>query len=113
MQSETVAPSAGLRAQVLTRDVWALCHTSGKRVGNCLEFSHFVINSFGFGSPRKHLLTVRVMTSMAILPLLFGCVGIFSLFKLLQCVWRKASLQDTVVVVTGATSGLGRGGSWR
>ncbi|XP_045054766.2 dehydrogenase/reductase SDR family member 7B isoform X2 [Desmodus rotundus] len=48
------------------------------------------------------------MTSMAILPLLFGCVGIFSLFKLLQCVWRKASLQDAVVVVTGATSGLGR-----
>ncbi|XP_045054767.2 dehydrogenase/reductase SDR family member 7B isoform X3 [Desmodus rotundus] len=59
-------------------------------------------------SHRKHLLTVRVMTSMAILPLLFGCVGIFSLFKLLQCVWRKASLQDAVVVVTGATSGLGR-----
>ncbi|KAM5308124.1 dehydrogenase/reductase SDR family member 7B isoform 3-T4 [Glossophaga mutica] len=48
------------------------------------------------------------MTSMAILPLLFGCVGIFSLFKLLQCVWTKASLQDAVVVVTGATSGLGR-----
>ncbi|XP_037019097.2 dehydrogenase/reductase SDR family member 7B isoform X3 [Artibeus jamaicensis] len=48
------------------------------------------------------------MTSMAILPLLFGCVGIFSLFKLLQCMWTKARLQDAVVVVTGATSGLGR-----
>ncbi|XP_045680613.1 dehydrogenase/reductase SDR family member 7B isoform X4 [Phyllostomus hastatus] len=58
-------------------------------------------------------MTVGVMTSMAILPLLFGCVGIFSLFKLLQCVRTKASLQDAVVVVTGATSGLGRGGSWR
>ncbi|XP_037019098.2 dehydrogenase/reductase SDR family member 7B isoform X4 [Artibeus jamaicensis] len=56
----------------------------------------------------KRLLTVRVMTSMAILPLLFGCVGIFSLFKLLQCMWTKARLQDAVVVVTGATSGLGR-----
>ncbi|XP_036924719.1 dehydrogenase/reductase SDR family member 7B [Sturnira hondurensis] len=63
------------------------------------------------GHPRtdeKCLLTVRVMTSMAILPLLFGCVGIFSLFKLLQRVWMKARIQDAVVVITGATSGLGR-----
>uniref|UniRef100_A0A673UZA9 Dehydrogenase/reductase SDR family member 7B n=1 Tax=Suricata suricatta TaxID=37032 RepID=A0A673UZA9_SURSU len=60
---------------------------------------------------RKSLLKVRVMdfiTSTAILPLLFGCVGIFSLFKLLQRVRMKAYLRNAVVVITGATSGLGR-----
>lgn len=64
---------------------------------------------------RKSLLKVRVMdfiTSTAILPLLFGCVGIFSLFKLLQRMRMKAYLRNAVVVITGATSGLGRGGSW-
>ncbi|KAM9694683.1 dehydrogenase/reductase SDR family member 7B isoform 2-T3 [Trichechus inunguis] len=49
-----------------------------------------------------------LITSMAILPLLFGCVGIFSLFKLLQRMRMKAYLQDAVVVITGATSGLGK-----
>ncbi|XP_037666309.1 dehydrogenase/reductase SDR family member 7B isoform X2 [Choloepus didactylus] len=48
------------------------------------------------------------VTSTAILPLLFGCVGIFSLFKLLQRLRMKAYLQDAVVVITGATSGLGK-----
>lgn len=48
------------------------------------------------------------ITSTAILPLLFGCVGIFSLFKLLQRVRMKAYLRNAVVVITGATSGLGR-----
>ncbi|GAB5580615.1 dehydrogenase/reductase SDR family member 7B isoform X3 [Prionailurus iriomotensis] len=60
---------------------------------------------------RKSLLKVRVMdfiTSTAILPLLFGCVGIFSLFKLLQRMRMKAYLRNAVVVITGATSGLGR-----
>ncbi|XP_015442112.1 dehydrogenase/reductase SDR family member 7B isoform X6 [Pteropus alecto] len=60
---------------------------------------------------RKSLLKVRVMdfiTSTAILPLLFGCVGIFSLFKLLQHMRMKAYLRNAVVIITGATSGLGR-----
>ncbi|KAM9694685.1 dehydrogenase/reductase SDR family member 7B isoform 3-T4 [Trichechus inunguis] len=60
---------------------------------------------------RRSLLKAKVMdliTSMAILPLLFGCVGIFSLFKLLQRMRMKAYLQDAVVVITGATSGLGK-----
>lgn len=59
---------------------------------------------------------VRVMdlvTPAAILPLLLGCVGLFSLFKLRQRVRMKAYIQDAVVVITGATSGLGRGRSWR
>ena len=43
-----------------------------------------------------------------ILPLLFGCLGIFSLFRLLQRIRSKAYLRNAVVVVTGATSGLGR-----
>lgn len=53
------------------------------------------------------------ITSIAILPLLFGCVGIFSLFKLLQHMRMKAYLRNAVVIITGATSGLGRGESWR
>lgn len=51
------------------------------------------------------------ITSTAILPLLCGCVGIFSLFKLLQRLRMKAYLRNAVVVITGATSGLGRGRS--
>ncbi|XP_077019447.1 dehydrogenase/reductase SDR family member 7B isoform X2 [Tamandua tetradactyla] len=69
----------------------------------------------GAGTPgpvaRRSFLQVRAMdfvTSTAILPLLFGCVGIFSLFKLLQWLRMKAYLQDAVVVITGATSGLGK-----
>ncbi|XP_037347598.1 dehydrogenase/reductase SDR family member 7B [Talpa occidentalis] len=59
---------------------------------------------------RKGLLKMRVMdfaTSTAILPLLFGCVGIFSLFKLLQHMRIKTYFQNVVVVITGSTSGLG------
>lgn len=48
------------------------------------------------------------ITSSAGLPVLFGCVGIFSLFKLLQRMRTKAHLLDAVVVITGASSGLGR-----
>ncbi|KAB1264755.1 Dehydrogenase/reductase SDR family member 7B [Camelus dromedarius] len=60
---------------------------------------------------RKSLLQARVMdflTSTAVLPLLFGCVGVFSLLKLLQWLRMKAYIRDAVVVITGATSGLGR-----
>ncbi|XP_074060946.1 dehydrogenase/reductase SDR family member 7B isoform X2 [Macrotis lagotis] len=48
------------------------------------------------------------ITSMAIIPLLIGCMGIFGLFKLLQRFRMKAYIQDSVVVITGATSGLGK-----
>ncbi|XP_027374391.1 dehydrogenase/reductase SDR family member 7B isoform X1 [Bos indicus x Bos taurus] len=60
---------------------------------------------------RKSLLRARVMdfiTSTAILPLLLGCVGLFSLFKLLQWLRMRAYVRNAVVVITGATSGLGR-----
>ncbi|XP_008577228.1 PREDICTED: dehydrogenase/reductase SDR family member 7B isoform X2 [Galeopterus variegatus] len=64
-----------------------------------------------FPATRKSLLKVRAMdfiTSTAILPLLFGCVGIFSLFRLLQWMRMKTYLRNVVVVITGATSGLGK-----
>ncbi|XP_044515773.1 dehydrogenase/reductase SDR family member 7B [Gracilinanus agilis] len=48
------------------------------------------------------------ITSIAIIPLLVGCMGIFGLFKFLQWVRMKAYIQDSVVVITGATSGLGK-----
>lgn len=51
-------------------------------------------------------------TQTTILPLLFGCLGVFSLFRLLQRIRSKAYLRNAVVVVTGATSGLGRGELW-
>uniref|UniRef100_A0A8C3VQT8 Dehydrogenase/reductase SDR family member 7B n=1 Tax=Catagonus wagneri TaxID=51154 RepID=A0A8C3VQT8_9CETA len=60
---------------------------------------------------RRSLLKARAMdliTSAAILPLLFGCVGVFGLFKLLQWLRMRAYVRDAVVVITGATSGLGR-----
>lgn len=53
-----------------------------------------------------------LVTQTTILPLLFGCLGVFSLFRLLQRIRSKAYLRNAVVVVTGATSGLGRGKSW-
>ncbi|XP_062999333.1 dehydrogenase/reductase SDR family member 7B isoform X2 [Elgaria multicarinata webbii] len=48
------------------------------------------------------------LTSMVILPLLFGSLGIFGLFWLLQRMRVRAYLKDAVVVITGATSGLGK-----
>ncbi|XP_053419220.1 dehydrogenase/reductase SDR family member 7B isoform X6 [Nycticebus coucang] len=60
---------------------------------------------------RRSLLKLRVMdfiTSAAILPLLFGCLGIFGLLRLLQWMRMKAYLRGAVVVITGATSGLGK-----
>ncbi|NXO64999.1 DRS7B reductase, partial [Phainopepla nitens] len=47
-------------------------------------------------------------TSTVIIPLLFGSLGIFALFRLLQWVRMRAYLQQAVVVITGATSGLGK-----
>uniref|UniRef100_A0A8C5KFF3 Dehydrogenase/reductase SDR family member 7B n=1 Tax=Jaculus jaculus TaxID=51337 RepID=A0A8C5KFF3_JACJA len=60
---------------------------------------------------RKSLLKGKVMdliTHTTTLPLLFGCLGIFGLFRLLQWMRTKAYLRNAVVVITGATSGLGR-----
>uniref|UniRef100_A0A8D0L2V6 Dehydrogenase/reductase SDR family member 7B n=1 Tax=Sphenodon punctatus TaxID=8508 RepID=A0A8D0L2V6_SPHPU len=48
------------------------------------------------------------LTSMAVIPLLLGSLGVFALFKLLQQMRMRAYLQDAVVVITGATSGLGK-----
>ncbi|NXM71437.1 DRS7B reductase, partial [Serilophus lunatus] len=47
-------------------------------------------------------------TSTVIIPLLFGSLGIFGLFRLLQWVRMRTYLQEAVVVITGATSGLGK-----
>ena len=49
------------------------------------------------------------LTSTVIIPLLFGSLGLFSLFRLLQWMRMRAYLRGAVVVVTGATSGLGKG----
>ncbi|XP_054993051.1 dehydrogenase/reductase SDR family member 7B isoform X1 [Sorex araneus] len=60
---------------------------------------------------RKCWLKVRAMdfvSSTAILPLLVSCVGIYSVFKLLKHLFNKTYIQNSVVVITGATSGLGR-----
>ncbi|XP_075574592.1 dehydrogenase/reductase SDR family member 7B isoform X5 [Pelecanus crispus] len=48
------------------------------------------------------------LTSTVIIPLLFGSLGIFALFRLLQWMRMRAYLQEAVVVITGATSGLGK-----
>lgn len=48
-------------------------------------------------------------TSTVIVPLLLGSLGIFALFRLLQWARTRAYLQGAVVVITGATSGLGKG----
>lgn len=49
------------------------------------------------------------LTSTVIIPLLFGSLGLFALFRLLQWMRMRTYLQGAVVVVTGATSGLGKG----
>ncbi|VTJ62852.1 Hypothetical predicted protein [Marmota monax] len=49
-----------------------------------------------------------LMSSTSILPLLLGCLGIFGIYQLLQRMRTKVYVQNTVVVITGATSGLGR-----
>ncbi|KAE8579982.1 hypothetical protein XENTR_v10024259 [Xenopus tropicalis] len=59
---------------------------------------------------RKRVYGVKPMdlTTWAIFPLLLGSIGVYSLYKLLQRLRSGAYLQDAVVVITGATSGLGR-----
>uniref|UniRef100_A0A8C5QXS4 Dehydrogenase/reductase SDR family member 7B n=1 Tax=Leptobrachium leishanense TaxID=445787 RepID=A0A8C5QXS4_9ANUR len=48
------------------------------------------------------------LTSWAIIPLLLGSVGVYSLYRLLQRLRSSAYVQGAVVVITGATSGLGK-----
>ncbi|XP_029432532.1 dehydrogenase/reductase SDR family member 7B isoform X1 [Rhinatrema bivittatum] len=48
------------------------------------------------------------ITSLAIVPLLLGSLGLFALYRLLQRLRTRAYLQDAVVVITGASSGLGK-----
>ncbi|XP_071427376.1 dehydrogenase/reductase SDR family member 7B isoform X1 [Pithys albifrons albifrons] len=59
---------------------------------------------------RKTVQKGRLMdfTSTVIIPLLFGSLGIFGLFRLLQWMRMRTYLQEAVVVITGATSGLGK-----
>ncbi|KAM9305109.1 dehydrogenase/reductase SDR family member 7B [Gastrophryne carolinensis] len=48
------------------------------------------------------------LTSWVTVPFLIGTIGIYSLFKVLQKLRSLAYIQDSVVVITGATSGLGK-----
>ncbi|XP_018090138.1 dehydrogenase/reductase SDR family member 7B isoform X2 [Xenopus laevis] len=48
------------------------------------------------------------LTSWAIFPLLLASIGVYGLYKLLQKLRSGAYLQAAVVVITGATSGLGK-----
>lgn len=56
------------------------------------------------GSKRK----LMDLTSWVIIPFLFGSIGIYGLFRLLQRLRSSAYIQDATVVITGATSGLGK-----
>ncbi|XP_053133123.1 dehydrogenase/reductase SDR family member 7B isoform X2 [Hemicordylus capensis] len=56
-------------------------------------------------SPRGKLMD---LASTTLLFLLSGSLGVFGLFRLLQRMRGKAYLKDAVVVITGATSGLGK-----
>lgn len=42
-------------------------------------------------------------------PLVLGGLGLVLLYRLLQRLQQGTTIQDTVVVITGASSGLGRG----
>ncbi|XP_020664383.3 dehydrogenase/reductase SDR family member 7B isoform X1 [Pogona vitticeps] len=63
-----------------------------------------------FFSERRHGHKGKLMdiTSTVALPLLFGSLGVFGLFRLLRRMRAKAYIKDAVVVITGATSGLGK-----
>ncbi|XP_067859008.1 dehydrogenase/reductase SDR family member 7B isoform X2 [Heptranchias perlo] len=52
--------------------------------------------------------TLMEITSSNILPLLLGSVGLVVLYRLLQSMRERAYIQDAVVVITGASSGLGK-----
>ncbi|KAG2455430.1 DRS7B reductase, partial [Polypterus senegalus] len=43
-----------------------------------------------------------------LLPVLLGSIGVLALYQLLQRVRQRTYIQDAVVVITGASSGLGR-----
>ncbi|XP_058013259.1 dehydrogenase/reductase SDR family member 7B isoform X2 [Ahaetulla prasina] len=47
-------------------------------------------------------------TTGILLPLLFGGAGIFTILRLVRRIQARAYLKDAVVVITGATSGLGK-----
>ncbi|XP_066545584.1 dehydrogenase/reductase SDR family member 7B isoform X2 [Amia ocellicauda] len=63
------------------------------------------------GSPvRRSLSRARLMELLCgnCLPLVLGSVGVLVLYQLLQRLRHKAYIQDAVVVITGASSGLGK-----
>ncbi|XP_026540900.1 dehydrogenase/reductase SDR family member 7B isoform X1 [Notechis scutatus] len=47
-------------------------------------------------------------TTGILLPLILGGVGIFTILRLVRKIQARAYLKDAVVVITGATSGLGK-----
>uniref|UniRef100_A0A670YBX9 Dehydrogenase/reductase SDR family member 7B n=1 Tax=Pseudonaja textilis TaxID=8673 RepID=A0A670YBX9_PSETE len=47
-------------------------------------------------------------TTGILLPLILGGVGIFTILRLVRRIQARAYLKDAVVVITGATSGLGK-----
>ncbi|XP_073504009.1 dehydrogenase/reductase SDR family member 7B [Phyllobates terribilis] len=59
----------------------------------------------GFFGPTRKLMD---LTSWVIIPFLFGSIGIYGLVRLLQRLRSGAYIQDAIVVITGATSGLGK-----
>ncbi|CAJ0965321.1 unnamed protein product [Ranitomeya imitator] len=68
-------------------------------------FFFFLSIRKGFlGPPRK----LMDLTSWVIIPFLFGSIGIYGLVRLLRRLRSSAYIQDAVVVITGATSGLGK-----
>uniref|UniRef100_UPI00398F8044 dehydrogenase/reductase SDR family member 7B isoform X2 n=1 Tax=Pristiophorus japonicus TaxID=55135 RepID=UPI00398F8044 len=52
--------------------------------------------------------TLMEISSSNLLPLLLGSVGLIILYKLLRSMKERAYIQDAVVVITGASSGLGK-----
>ncbi|XP_075686132.1 dehydrogenase/reductase SDR family member 7B isoform X2 [Rhinoderma darwinii] len=48
------------------------------------------------------------LTSWVIIPFLFSSIGVYSLLRLLKKLRSSAYIQNAVVVITGATSGLGK-----
>ncbi|MGH0166078.1 UNVERIFIED_CONTAM: hypothetical protein FKN15_054620, partial [Acipenser sinensis] len=60
--------------------------------------------------PRRSVSKGKLMefTSSPFFPLVLGSIGVVALYQLLLRVRQKTRIQDAVVVVTGASSGLGR-----
>ncbi|XP_033907803.3 dehydrogenase/reductase SDR family member 7B isoform X2 [Acipenser ruthenus] len=63
-----------------------------------------------FQSSRRSVSKGKLMefTSSPFFPLVLGSIGVVALYQLLLRVRQKTHIQDAVVVVTGASSGLGR-----